>query len=36
MISCFQDGRLVLFDPKTVSAEMAANNQCKKLKDAKH
>lgn len=30
VISCFQDGRLVLFDPKTVRAEMAAYNQRKK------
>ena len=30
VISCFQDGRLVLFDPDTVRAEMAAFNQSKK------
>jgi len=30
VISCFQDGRLVLFDPDTVRAEMAAYNQTKK------
>lgn len=30
VISCFQDGRLVLFDPDTVRAEMAAYNQSKK------
>jgi len=30
IISCFQDGRLVLFDPDTVREEMAAYNQSKK------
>jgi hypothetical protein len=30
VISCFQDGRLILFDPDTVRAEMAAYNQSKK------
>lgn len=30
VLSCFQDGRLVLFDPETVRAEMAAYNQSKK------
>lgn len=30
VISCFQDQRLILFDPDTVRAEMAAYNQSKK------
>lgn len=34
VISCFQDGRLVLFDPDTVRKEMANYNQ-KKRKAAK-
>lgn len=30
VISCFQDGRLVLFDPDIVRKEMAAYNQNRK------
>ena len=32
VISCFQDGRLVLFDPDKVREEMAAYNQRKRVK----
>lgn len=35
IISCFQDGRLVLFNPETVLSEMAAYNEKKGRKNAK-